>query len=225
MEELPQNKEWKDYGHAGVKATLNVIPLAGGALATLFETVFSAPIDKRKEDWLILLASTVDEVCEKVENLTPEKLSEHDAFISAYLQASNIAVRTHQEEKIKALNNAVKNTVLNNEIDETIKLMFIRFIDEMTPLHFRILHFLSTPDHYIQKLNTNPNSYTHWGDLRNVWEKTYSDVSSNDPIIDLIISDLNRFGMVRIKQFHEARLDSVGTSVGQNFIDFIELES
>ncbi|TOO00399.1 hypothetical protein CGH46_22250, partial [Vibrio parahaemolyticus] len=84
----------------------------------------------------------------KVENLTPEKLSEHDAFISAYLQASNIAVRTHQEEKIKALNNAVKNTVLNNEIDETLKLMFIRFIDEMTPLHFRILHFLSTPEHY-----------------------------------------------------------------------------
>ncbi|TON46812.1 hypothetical protein CGH56_21945, partial [Vibrio parahaemolyticus] len=72
MEELPQNKEWKDYGRVGVKATLNVIPLAGGALATLFETVFSAPIDKRKEDWLILLASTVDEVCEKVENLTPE---------------------------------------------------------------------------------------------------------------------------------------------------------
>ncbi|WP_305813063.1 hypothetical protein [Photobacterium leiognathi] len=41
-------------------------------MATLFETVFSAPIDKRKEDWLILLASTVDEVCGKVENLTPE---------------------------------------------------------------------------------------------------------------------------------------------------------
>ncbi|EJG0987555.1 hypothetical protein C4G66_RS11540 [Vibrio parahaemolyticus] len=225
MEELPQNKEWKDYGHAGVKATLSVIPLAGGALATLFETVFSAPIDKRKEDWLILLANTVDEVCEKVENLTPEKLSEHDAFISAYLQASNIAVRTHQEEKIKALNNAVKNTVLNEDIDETLKLMFIRFIDEMTPLHFRILHFLSTPEHYIQKLNTNPNSYTHWGDLRNVWNKTYTDIGSNAPIIDLIISDLNRFGMVRIKQFHEASLDSVGTSMGQKFIDFIELES
>ncbi|WP_394392188.1 hypothetical protein [Shewanella woodyi] len=167
MEELPQNKGWKDYGHAGAKATLSVIPLAGGALTTLFETVFSAPIDKRKEDWLILLSNTVDEVCEKVEDLTPEKLSEHDAFISAYLQASNIAVRTHQEEKIKALN----NTVLNVDIDETLKLMFIRFIDEMTPLHFRILHFLSTPEHYIQKLNTNPNSHTHWGSLRNVWKK------------------------------------------------------
>jgi hypothetical protein len=227
MEGYPKDKTWKDYGHASIKTGLNIIPLAGGALASAFETVFSSPIDKRKEEWLIQLAATVDEICAQVSGLTPEKLSENDLFVSAYLQASNIAVRSHQKEKIDALSKAVKNTVIITDLDETLKLIFIRIIDDMTPMHFQVLHFLACPKVYIERLNakSSPNSYTHWGDLRNVWDKIYQDVNSQNSIIDLVISDLHRFGLVRVEKFHEARLDSVSTGVGNKFIDFIELES
>ncbi|HAS6263124.1 TPA: hypothetical protein RQJ64_004432 [Vibrio vulnificus] len=224
MEELPQNKDLKDHAHSGVKAALNLIPFAGGALASVFETVFSAPIDKRKEEWLILLASTVEEICEKVEELTPETLSENEAFISAYLQASNLALRTHQAEKIAALNSAVKNTVLLEDLDETLKMIFIRFIDDMTPLHFRVLHFLSNPNEYINKLMTD-ESATVTGDLQDVWNELYTDVSTNDPLIDLVISDLYNLGLLTAKTFRDARLGSVSTPLGLQFIEFIEYES
>ncbi|MCK2149833.1 hypothetical protein MYE70_12265 [Marinobacter alexandrii] len=222
MEDLPE-KEWKDYGHDSVKAGLSVVPLLGGALATAFETVFSSPIDKRKKVWLKELASTVDELCEKIEGLSPEKLSQNDLFVSAYLQASNIAIRTHQESKLQALRAAVKNTVLFEKYDESKKLIFIRIIDEMTPLHFKVLDFLSGPEKYIKALDEKqgPNVSTHWGSLGQVWDKTFNDVKSSDPLVDLVISDLHRFGFIYIDQFHKASTHSVTTSTGREFIEFV----
>lgn len=227
MNEFPKDKSPGDYGHDAIKAGLNAIPLAGGALAVVFETVFSSPIERRKEEWLIQLASTVEEICETISDLTPEKLSQHELFISAYLQASNIAIRTHQKEKLKALLNAVKNSVINAALDETKKLIFIRLIDDMTPLHFKILNFLVFPEPYIEALNKRqgPNVFTNWGSLANVWDEHSFGIKSQDNLIELIILDLHKFGLIRITSFHEARMLSVGTQIGIQFIGFIELES
>ena len=226
MEDLPE-KEWKDYGHGSVKAGLSTVPFVGGALATAFETVFSAPIDKRKEAWLRELASTVDELCNTVEGLSPEKLSQNELFVSAYLQASNIAIRAHQDKKLKALRAAVKNTVLLESYDESKKLIFIRIIDEMTPLHFKILDFLSEPEKYIEYLDNKqgPNVSTHWGSLGRVWDETFSDVRSSDSLVELVISDLYRFGFVYIDQLHKASMSSVATKTGQEFIEFVSDDS
>jgi len=222
VEELPQ-KNTKDYCYDSVKAGFNLFPFVGGALATVFETVFSSPIDTRKEAWLCDLAKVVDDLCNKVENLTPEKLSKNEEFISAYLLASNIAIRSHQKEKLTALRAAVKNTVLITDYDESMKMIFIRVIDEMTPLHFRLLTFLSTPNVFISELNKlqSPNSITDWGSLENVWDETYKDIRADNSLIDIVISDLHRFGFVHIDKFHKASMNSVSTSIGKQFVAFI----
>jgi len=227
MKKFPKDKLPSDYGHNAIKAGLNTIPLAGGALAIVFETVFSSPIERRKEEWLIQLESAVEEICTKISDITPEKLSQHELFISAYLQASNIAIRTHQKEKIEALINAVKNSVIDTTLDETKKLIFIRLIDDMTPLHFSILNFLVFPEQYIEALNKQqrPNTFTNWGSLASVWDNHSFGIKSQDNLIELIISDLHKFGLIRVKSFHEARTSSVGTQIGIQFIRFIGLES
>lgn len=226
MEELPI-KEKADHIHDATKAGLNLIPMVGGALASVFETVFSSPIDKRKEDWLKCLAQTVDQLCEKVEGLTPEKLSNNPEFISIYLQASNIAIRTHSEEKLKALNAAVKNSVLLEGMDESKKMIFLRVIDQMTPLHFKVLHFLTFPEIYIKDLDSRqpPNHSTSWGDLRNVWDELFKDIRSSNHLIDIVIVDLKNWGMIHIGKFHEASLNSVGTGFGKEFVGFINDET
>lgn len=227
MSEFPKDKTLRDYGHAAIRAGLNVIPLAGGPLSVAFETVFSSPIEKRKEKWLMQLSPTIEEICSKISDLTPEKLSQNELFISAYLQASNIAVRTHQTEKLNALINAVKNTVINETLDETKKLIFIRLIDDLTPLHFKVLHFLAFSKDYIDKLNklNPPNTTVYWGSLANVWDKLFSDIKSHDNLIELIISDLHKFGLIRITSFDQAGTSSASTKIGNQFISFIELES
>ncbi len=223
----PPKKDVSDYAHTSASVALSLVPLIGTVLAAVFENVFSAPIDKRKEEWLTSLSETVNDLCEKVDNLTPEKLSKNEEFISACLQASNIAIRTHHSEKLKALQCAVKNTVLLQDYNESKKMIFIRVIDQMTPLHFKLLHFLSDPKFYESPLNSNrpSNEITNWGDLRNIWDATYTDIKHTDPLIDLVISDLKQLGFVRITHFYEAGLNSVSTQSGKDFLRFVSEDS
>lgn len=223
MEELP-TKNIKDHLHTATKVGLNIIPIAGGPLVEIFETVFSAPIDKRKEEWLKRLATTIDELCEKVDGLTSENLSKNSEFISIYLQASNIAIRTHHEEKLKALNNAVKNSVLQKDLDESKKMIFLRFVDQMTPLHIKVFHFLSFPEQYIKELDSRlpSNTSRHWGSASNVWDEYFGEVKTEAPLLDLITNDLNNYGLVHIDKFHQASMSSVATGLGREFVAFIQ---
>ena len=65
------------------------------------------------------------------------------------ITASNIAIKTHQEQKISYLQSAIKNSVLLADYEETQKLIFIQAIDDLLPLHFNILFFLSNPSEYL----------------------------------------------------------------------------
>jgi hypothetical protein len=70
-----QEKTKADIGHTIAKAALSSIPIGGGAVTALFEHVFFAPIDRRREKWLHRLSETVNELVEKVDGLTEEDLS------------------------------------------------------------------------------------------------------------------------------------------------------
>ena len=222
MDEQPE-KETKDYAYGATKAGLSAIPLIGGSLTAIFETIFSSPIDKRKEEWLTMLVETVNELCEKVEGLTPEKLSNNPEFISIYLQASNIAIRTHNEEKLKALNAAVKNSVLQKDLDESKKMIFLRLIDQMTPFHIKVFHFLSFTEQYVKELDSRQpkNQSTHWGSIGNVWDAYFEEVKTGNALIDLVTSDLKNYGLIYVDKFHLATLTSVSTELGREFVEFI----
>lgn len=61
------------------------------------------------------------------------------------LQASHAAIRTHQEEKLKALRNAVLNIAIGRTPDEDEQAVFLWYIDSLTTWHLRILKFLENP--------------------------------------------------------------------------------
>lgn len=226
MNDFPK-KEGKDAAHDATIAALNLIPVVGGAVSVIFETVFSSPIDKRKEEWLNRLAQTVEELCVKVDGLTAKGLANNPEFISFYMQASTIAIRTHNEEKLKALNSAVKNSILLKDIDESKKMIFLRIIDQMTPLHFKVFHFLSFPEKYIETLNSQLRSgqSVHWGSMSNVWEECNPDIRAENPIMDIIINDLKNYGLVQIDKFHKAGMQSNVFGFGKDFSRFISDEA
>ena len=64
---------------------------------------------------------------EKVEGFSITSLSENELFISTIMEASQIAVRTHKNEKIEVLKNVVLNSALSISIDEEIQTMFMKF--------------------------------------------------------------------------------------------------
>jgi hypothetical protein len=82
--------------------------------------------------------------------LTPERLAQDDVFVTVVMQTSQIALRNHQVEKLEALRNAVLNSVLST-IEEDEKFVFLRLIDQLTPLHLRTLKFLDDPGAWMQR--------------------------------------------------------------------------
>jgi hypothetical protein len=53
-----------------------------------------------------------------VNDLTPERLATNEAFVTVTMQASQGAIRNHQQAKLEALRNAVLNSALPNPPQE-----------------------------------------------------------------------------------------------------------
>lgn len=134
-----------EVGAAIVRAGISSIPIAGGAAAELFDLVIGPSLERRKEDWLKYLAEAVDELRERLDGFDPRDLEGNERFVDAVLAASTIAMKSHQREKLEMLRNALVNSLLPHAPDEHEQLTFLRLIDELTPLHVRMLSVLDDP--------------------------------------------------------------------------------
>jgi hypothetical protein len=97
--ELPTQSKG-DVAHSVAKAGLAVIPVLGGAAVELFQNVVQPPLEKRRAAWMAQVGEKLQELEEK--GLDLNVLQENEQFISAVMYASQLAIRTHNEEKLKA---------------------------------------------------------------------------------------------------------------------------
>jgi len=224
MDKFPK-KSKADYANSIAKGIISLVPVAGGPLSVLFETIFSTPLDKRKEQWLHSLAEAIEKINEKVESMTPEALSQNETFISVSMQATQIALRNHQKEKIAALKNAIINSAINTSMDENKSLMFVRIIDEMTPIHLKVLSFLNNPDKFEQELQskTSKNITTHYPENINIWNEYYPDLRGSKDLILQVVKELIAKGFIHP---HVTLLGSgvCTTGFGQEFLTFVSAQ-
>ena len=122
-----------------VKVALSVVPYLGGPASELFTALMEAPLEQRRDEWRETIGKKLLELEEKMEDFQPESLSEDHTFITVLLQASQAAMKTHQEEKLEALRNAVINCAIHNAPIEDVQRRFIRFVDTFTSWHLQIL--------------------------------------------------------------------------------------
>ena len=139
---VPQ-RSIKDAAHTFAKAGISAIPIVGGSAAELFQFIVQPPLDKRREHWMTVVGEKLKEL--ETKGLKLETLQNHQQFISAVMYASQVALRTHQEGKLKALQNAILNIAMNQGPDETTQHIFIQFVDDLTELHLRILKLFQAP--------------------------------------------------------------------------------
>lgn len=219
MDKFPEASKI-DYAHAVAKGIISATPVAGGSLSVLFENIFTTPLDKRKKEWFQSLADAIEDLTKKVEDITPESLSKNEIFISVSMQATQIALRNHQKEKLNALKNAVKNSAIS--IDENKVLMFTRIIDDMTPLHLKILEFFNNPNIIEQELQSKlpKNMKQHYGDNMNMWKEYYPELNYSSELITHISKELYTKGFLH----NDRPLHSSGkqtSKFGDEFLAFI----
>ncbi|EOU1149011.1 hypothetical protein [Clostridium perfringens] len=209
---------------AGVRGLVGTVPF----MAELLDVVFSSPIEKRKDEWLIQLAKGLEELREQVGEQKLENLTENEVFQTIVLDATNIAIRTHQEMKRKALCNACINTVKEIDISEDKKLVFIRLIDQLTEIDLKLLLYFEDPLKRFDETDESfDKSVLKFVNLRDIVCKFYPELEYEDEFLENRIKNLHDLGLINIEnintimtlnEVYEPRL----TELGREFISFIK---
>lgn len=226
MDDLPTKKSVGDVAREVGRAVVSLVPVAGGPLQVVFENFFASPIERRKEAWLQQLAGVVKEVEDRVTELTPEKLSENEAFVTVAMQASQIAMRNHQQAKLEALRNAVLNAALPNPPQEDEQMIFLRLIDQLTPWHLRVLSLLDSPVRWMQR-NGVVNPGWGAGGTSTVLEHCLPDLRGQRDTYDQIVRELQSEGLLGQGQYLHVTMTGGGmvesrtAERGKRFIRFI----
>lgn len=199
MSDVPEEpkKSAADVAYAVTKSVVSAVPVVGGPAAELVGLVFGPPLEKRREKWLEQLADAIKEIQSRVDELTPEKLSKHEAFITTALHATEIATRTHLKEKLEALHNAVVNSATDLHLEDDVRSMFLSLIDAFTPTHLRILKYFQ-----------DRNSLEERTVQRLILEET--------ALTNLMVEELTRNGLLRDERPYAAR----GRDTGESLLTF-----
>jgi len=226
MENPPSSMSTGDIAREFGKAITSAIPVAGGPLQVLFENVFAAPIEKRKQAWLEQLAEVVTEIQRRVEGLTTDELATNETFITVAMQASQMAVRNHQKEKLEALRNAVLNSALPNPPQEDEQMIFLRLVDQLTPWHLRVLGLFTGPVEWMKRSEIH---YPGWGmgSVSMVIEHCFQELRGQRDTYEQIVRDLQTDGLVKEDRFLHITMTGSGmvearaTDRGKRFIKYI----
>lgn len=138
----PPTEEGEGKAVAIARAATVSLPVAGDAAGELIPLLFTAPLERRRQQWMKEVAGALSYL-EENRGVRLDYLQSNESFITVLVQASQAAVRTHQQEKLKALGNAVTHSALGVGISEDLQLLFVRFVDELTPSHFVLLKFFN----------------------------------------------------------------------------------
>jgi len=218
---LPK-KNGKDQAYDISKIILSTV---GGPAAEIFSKIITPPISKRRDKWMQFIAEDLNKLEAKVDGFSIEKLSESDIFVTTVMHASQIAIRNHQEEKLVALKSAILNSTSSNAPEEDIQMMFLNFIDELTPWHLRILKFLDSPNEWA---TTNDITFPQisMGGISTILEIAFKELKGRRDFYDQIAKDLHSRGLLGTDHFHTTMtghglFQSKTTLMGKQFIQYI----
>jgi hypothetical protein len=128
-----------------------------------------SPATKRRDRWIDeYLSKAYQLITEKLDFSVVENLPNNELFLTVVLQATSIALRNHQKEKLEALSNAIVNSALTTSVNDDINLVFIDLVDELKVSHLRLLRMLYEPDRYskdksafLNELENHKHLYAH----------------------------------------------------------------
>ena len=109
-----------DIVYTALQVGINLIPVVGGTFGAAAAMVTKQVVKQRTERFFQSVVDRLEELGIRVEHL--EQLQE--TFASRIQQRILAAQRTHQQDKLEALRNAVVNCVLPTAPEETLQQFF-----------------------------------------------------------------------------------------------------
>jgi hypothetical protein len=214
----PTPESTGDKLHAVAKGAIGCIPVAGSLAAELFNLVIAPPLQQRVQDWMDEVGAGLRQL-EATGRVTWAELRADPSFTTTFVQATEAARRTHEQEKIEALRNTVLNSALPDAPKDARRQMFLSLLNDFTTWHLFILNLISDPAAY-HGGDADPESTL----LAAMLEKVFHGQGLDGSFFAPMINDLQTRGVVErmLGRFDELRVrDYDLTEYGKQFLKFI----
>jgi hypothetical protein len=212
-----------DLAHSTARAIVGMIP-GGSAALEFFNNVIVPPLKRRRQKWMDNVAEAIREL-EQNRGVKVEDLQQNESFITTVMQATQIAVRNHEQEKLDALRNAVLNSALPHAPDDSLQEIFLAYVDRFTVWHLRLLAFLHDPKGWFAERGRQFPSQMI-GALGQILTTAYPELRDQRPLYDLVAKDLWNNGLLNTDGLHAiVSAQGAGASrtsdIGKRFLQFI----
>ncbi len=197
----------KTIAYSLARSGLGAIPFGGQAAIEIFEKLVAPPMTKRRLFW----EKKIGERLHKLESegkIDLDALSQNDIFINILFQASLIAMRNNQKERLEALENAVINAALPNSPDEIFQELFLNLVDSVSILHVSMLKKISGVI-----LNVK--------DIDKLLKETFPEMEQNQTLYQHVWQDLIAKNLISIRTDNHLGYTITRTPLGNRFLDFI----
>lgn len=221
----PAPRSGGDVAHAVVRAAIGSVPYVGAAGVELFTMLVAPPLARRQSEWMDAVAQRLSEL-EAKRGISVAGLAEDPAFIDVLLLASKSAISTHHESKREALRNAVMNVACGSTISETNAHLFIRLLENFTPLHLQVLQVLHDPTAILGARAARFQNLVFGGSLNQVLIEAIPMLANEAELLNQLVNDLNYHGLVNgvnimTMMTGAGLLQSRSTERGRAFLAFI----
>jgi hypothetical protein len=213
-----------DAAQVITRAAVSAVPLVGGPAAELVNAVFTPMLDRRRQQWMEEVAEALRNL-EQHQGVSIDELKNNEVFGDTVLQATQIALRTSQDEKREALRNAAINAALPSAPDQSLQQMFLSFVDAFTVWHIRIVKLFDAPEKNTVLIGR------HWPNLMmaglaSILENAYPQLASVRGFYDQVWRDLVNRGLVNTQNLHgtmsaQGLAERRTSGIGRLFIEFI----
>jgi hypothetical protein len=206
-----------DTTRSALEVAGKLVPIFGPITVELFARLITPGLERRREEWFRELATDLDALKARMDI---EDLANDEAFVSAMIQATRIALSNHQESKRALLRKALVSIATHCEPDEDLQHIYLQLLDEFTPSHVTLLNFLWTGSARVATANGGelPQFVTY----QEVLERFEPEFRGKVELVQQVIIDLNRRGLSTLQGAKLAFPQQVITNHGIAFLRFLQ---
>ena len=214
-----------DIAHSTARALLGSIPTVGNAVVEFFQLLLGPPLERRRQEWFESVAEGINKLNEQ-QKCVVDDLCSNDKFIDTFMQASQAAVRTSQQEKREALRNAVMNAAVPHSPDESRQHIFVNWIDSLSVWHLRMARLFASPRAWYRANNRQPQQFFNMSSRSQVLIHAYPELANEQDFCNKLAKDLHNEGLLgtdnlKLMMSGHGAMDDSATPIGEEFMKFI----
>ena len=131
-----------DKAHRLTRAAIASMPF-GGAGVELFNSLVTPPLEKRRLRWMHEVTESINSLEKFASPESMRDLFSREDFLSTIVEASKIAISTHEQDKLDYLRDSLIHSASTNDFTYTRRFIFLRFIAELSAAHIRVLDVIA----------------------------------------------------------------------------------